>query len=77
MPDPIEQVLAPAVIERAMSIYESFKERDHVELVQARKALTDHVFGLIGSGETDEQRLVVSGLTFLKHLDARADAAKP
>jgi hypothetical protein len=47
MTDPIEDVLAPAVIERAMSLFESFRERNHCEVVQARKALTPHVFGLI------------------------------
>jgi hypothetical protein len=76
MTDPIEDVLAPAVIERAMSLFESFRERDHCEVVQARKALTPHVFGLIGSGQTDQQRLVVSALTYLKLLDTRARTAK-
>jgi hypothetical protein len=77
MTDPIETVLAPAVIERAMSIFESFKDRDHVDIVQARKALTQHVFGLIGSGQTDDKQLVVSALTYLKSLEARGKAAKP
>jgi hypothetical protein len=70
MTDPIEQILAPAVIERAMTVFESFKERDRCQIVQARKALTPHVFGLIGSGQTDEHRLVVSALTYLKSLEA-------
>jgi hypothetical protein len=52
-----------------MSIFENFKERDHVELVQARKALTEHIFGQIAAGQTDEQRLVVAGLTHLKSLE--------
>jgi hypothetical protein len=73
MTDPIEDLLAPAVIE---SLFESFRERDHCEVVQARKALTPHVFGLIGSGQTDQQRLVVSALTYLKLLDTRARTAK-
>jgi hypothetical protein len=70
MNDPIEQILAPAVIERAMTVFESFKERDRGQIVQARKALTPHVFGLIGSGQTDEHRLVVLALTYLKSLEA-------
>jgi len=77
MTDPIEAVLAPAVIERATSIFESFKDRDHVDIVQARKALTQHVFGLIGSGQTDDKQLVVSALIYLKSLEARGKAAKP
>jgi hypothetical protein len=76
MTDQIENVLAPAVIERAMSIFESLSERNHCAIVQARKALTPHVFGLIGSGQTDEQRLVVSALIYLKSLEARAKGAR-
>ena len=77
MTDPIEEVLAPVVIERAMSVFENFRDRSHVDVVQARKALTQHIFGLISSGETDEKRLVVSGLIYLKSLEIRAEAAKP
>jgi hypothetical protein len=76
MTAPIEDVLAPAVIERAMSVFETFRERNHCEIVQARKALTPHVFGLIGSGQMDQQRLAVSALTYLKLLETRAKAAK-
>jgi hypothetical protein len=76
MTDPLEDVLAPAVIERALGIFESFKHRGHCEIVQARKAVTPHVFGLIGSGQTDENRLVVAALTYLKSLEARAATAK-
>ena len=76
MIDPIEEVLAPAVIERAMSIFESFRDRDRVDVVQARKAVTQHVFGLIGSGQSDDRELVVSALIYLKSLEARGDQAK-
>ena len=41
MTDPIEEIVAPAAIERAMSVFEQFKDRDHCELSQARKALRD------------------------------------
>ena len=73
MLDPIEDVLAPTVIERALSIFGSFKDRAQVELVQARKALTPHVFDLISSGQTDERQLVVSALIFLKLFEARVN----
>jgi hypothetical protein len=76
MTDPHEQILAPAAIERAMEVYEKFKDRERAELVGARKALREHVFGLIARGETDDQRLVVSGLTHLKSLEMQAKAAK-
>ena len=66
MTDPIEDILAPAVVERAMSIYESFSELRHTDIVQARRALTRHVFGLICTGETSGHTLTVAGLTYLK-----------
>ena len=69
MDNEIETSVAPSAIERAMEIFEKFKEREHAELVQARKALTDHIFGRVAAGQTDEQRLVVSGLTHLKSLE--------
>jgi hypothetical protein len=77
MADDLEAAVAPSAIERAMSIFEGFKDHDHSSLVQARKALTDHIFGRIAAGETDEQRLVVSGLTRLKSLERMAEAGKP
>jgi hypothetical protein len=73
MIDPIEDVLAPTVIERALSIFGSFKDRARIDLVQARKALTPHVFDLISSGQTDEQQLMVSALIYLKSIETRAD----
>jgi hypothetical protein len=76
MTDVLESAVAPSAIERAMEIFESFKERDHAGLVQARKAVTEHIFGLIAAGETDEQRMVVSGLTHLKSLESSAEAAR-
>jgi hypothetical protein len=75
MTDPTEEILAPAVIERAMSVFESLRERNHYEIVQARKALTPHVFELIGTGQKDEQRLVVSALTYLKAASALSMAS--
>jgi hypothetical protein len=76
MTDLMEDVLAPTVIERAMSVFENLRDRDHSELVQARKALTPHLFGLIASGQTDEERLLVSALIFLKSLETRARTDK-
>ena len=75
--DDMETKVAPSAIERAMSVFEKFRERDHTELVQARKALTEHIFGQVAAGETDEQKLVVAGLTHLKSLERRAEEPKP
>lgn len=69
MTDPLEDILAPAVVERALGIYESFRDRRHVDVVQARKALTRHIFNLIGAGETSHHQLTVSGLAYLKELE--------
>jgi hypothetical protein len=77
MTDPLEDILAPVVVERALSIFESFKDRQHVDLVQARKALTQYVFQLIGAGQTDEKSLTVSDHTYLKRLERDREASKP
>jgi hypothetical protein len=77
MADDVETTVAPSAVGRAMAVYETFKERDHAELVQARKALTEHVFGQVAAGETDEQKLVVSGLAHLKSLERMTEELKP
>jgi hypothetical protein len=77
MADDLETTIAPAAIERAMSIFEGFKDRNHAALVQARKGLTDHIFGQIAAGQTDGHRLVVSGLTYLKSLERMTEAGRP
>ena len=76
MADELETTVAPSAIEKPMAIFETFKDRDHGELVQARKALTDHIFGQVAAGQTDTQRLVVSGLTHLKSLERMVEAPK-
>jgi hypothetical protein len=66
MTDPLQDVLAPAAIERALEIYRQMRDCDHSELVQARKSTTEHVFAMIDGGERDEQQLVIGALTHLK-----------
>lgn len=70
--DHMETTVAPSAIEQAMSVFEKFRERDHAEIVQARKALTDYIFGQVAAGQTDKQRLVVAGLARLKLLERMA-----
>jgi hypothetical protein len=65
----IETVVAPAAIERALSIYQQLKERDPSVLLQARKILTQHIYGMVDLGERDEQRLTVGGLVQLKAVE--------
>ena len=74
MIDPPEDVLAPTVVERATSIYESFRDRQHVDVVQACQVLTQHIFGLAGTGETSGHQLAVSRLAYLKALERQRQA---
>ena len=65
----LEKVVAPVAIERALSIYQRLQERDQSVLLQARKILTQHIYGLVDQGEKDEQRLTVGGLVHLKAIE--------
>ena len=69
MSDPIEEVIAPAAIERALGIYRQLRRRDQSVLLQARKILTRHIYGMVDQGEHDEQRLTVGGLVNLKAVE--------
>ena len=42
MPDVVEKTIAPAAIERALSVYQQLQPRDQSVIVQARKILTQH-----------------------------------
>jgi len=78
MTDPLQDVLAPAAVERALEIYCQMRDCDHTERVQARKTATDQVFALIDRGERDEEQLVIGALTHLKALErARAAVLMP
>ena len=65
----VESVVVPAAIERALSVYEQLESHDLSVLSQARKILTDHIFGMVDQGEEDEQRLTVGGLAHLKAIE--------
>jgi hypothetical protein len=69
MSDPVEEVVAPAAIERALGIYQQLRQRDQSVVLQARKILTQHIFGMVDQGEQDEQRLAVGGLIHLKAVE--------
>jgi hypothetical protein len=62
----VEEVIAPAAIERALSVYQHLNEYDQSVVLQARKILTQHV---VDQGERDMQRLVVGGLARLKAVE--------
>ena len=38
-------------------------------IVQARKILTQHIFGMVDRGDRDERRLTVGGLAHLKAVE--------
>jgi hypothetical protein len=67
--DQIETVVAPAAIERALNIYQQLQRRDQSVIVQARKILTQHIYGMVDRGVRDEQRLTVGGLAHLKAME--------
>ena len=71
--DPVELVIAPAAIERALHVYEQLQPRDTSVILQARKVLTQHIFGMVDQGEQDEQKLIVDGVAHLKAVERDHD----
>ena len=69
MIDPVEDICAPAAIERALCIFRELREQDQSVIQQARKILTQHIYAMIDKREYDEQRLTVSGLARLKSIE--------
>jgi hypothetical protein len=67
--DQVEEIVAPAAIERALEVYQQLKPCEKSVLLQARKIVTQHIYGLVDKGERDEQRLTVGGLTRLKAVE--------
>jgi hypothetical protein len=69
IPDVVEKAIAPAAIERALAIYEQLQPHDQSVIAQARKILTQHIYGMVDRGEQDEQRFTVGGLIHLKAIE--------
>jgi hypothetical protein len=65
----VEAVIAPAAIERALAIYQQLQPRDQSVIVQARKILTQRIYGMVDLGEEDEHRLTVGGLAHPKAVE--------
>ena len=65
----VELVVAPAAIERALHVYEQLQPHDTSVILQARKILTQHIFGMVDQGELDEQKLEAGGLAHLKAVE--------
>ena len=66
--DTAEAIIAPAAIERALTIYQQLQPRDQSVIVQARKILTQRIYGMVDL-EEDEHRLTVGGLAHLKAVE--------
>jgi len=67
--DAVEEVIAPTAIERALSVYRQLNEQDQSVVLQARKILSQHIYGMVDQGERDMERLVVGGLSRLKAVE--------
>jgi hypothetical protein len=52
MSDPVEEVVAPAAIERAFGIYQQLQQRDQSVLLQAQKILSIYTEWLIRGSAT-------------------------
>src|SRR6266404_1291164 len=62
----VELVVAPAAIARALQLYEQRQPHDTSVILQARKILTQHIFGMV---DQDEQKLIAGGLAHLKAIE--------
>jgi hypothetical protein len=52
LPDAVEEVVAPTAIEPALAILQQLQPRDQSVIVQARKILTQHIYGMVDRGES-------------------------
>ena len=67
--EPVELVVAPAAIDRALYVFEQLQPHDTSVILQARKILTTHIFGMVDQGELDEKKLIAGGLAHLKAVE--------
>jgi len=59
-------------VDRALSIYGALADRS--ETKGARERLSRHLMKLYIDGETNEHRLTVNGLSYLRELDREIDS---
>jgi hypothetical protein len=59
-------------VDRALSIYGALADRS--ETRGARERLSRHLMKMVIEGETDEHRLTVHGLSYLRDLDREIDS---
>src|SRR3979490_338034 len=51
----VEFVVAPAAIERALQVYEQLRPHDPSVILQARKILTQRIYGIVGVSKTSNR----------------------
>jgi hypothetical protein len=61
-------------VDRALSIYSTLADR--FETKGARERLSRHLMKMYIEGETDEHRLTVEGLSYLRTLDQEIDSRR-
>jgi hypothetical protein len=59
-------------VDRALSIYGALADR--AEIKGARERLSRHLMKIYIEGETDDHRLTVHGLSYLRDLDREIDS---
>ena len=59
-------------VDRALSIYGALADRSETKGVRER--LSRHLMKMVIEGETDEHRLTVQGLSYLRNLDREIDS---
>jgi hypothetical protein len=52
-----------------LAVYQQLNDYDQSVVLQARKILTQHIYGMVDQGERDLERLVVGGLASLKAVE--------
>jgi hypothetical protein len=61
-------------VDRALSIYSTLADRSETKGVRER--LSRHLMKMYIEGETDEHRLTVEGLSYLRNLDQEIDSRR-
>lgn len=72
----MRQGATQAAVDRIMQTYDLLASRSAAARAEARAKVTDYVNTLFEGGETDDHRLVVCGLTYLRELDGSNDPVK-
>ena len=67
-----EREIPPAVIDRILKTYDLMVSAAFPAVTDARDKVVAHIAQLLAGGETNPQRLTVSGLAYLRELGSAA-----